>query len=65
MWLVRRDDREATAVVHASSVGRELRLSINGTVVCRRLLTDSEPDEVVAADLLRVFTRRGWVRMTG
>ena len=65
LWCVRRDDREATAVVRACSFGRELRLSIDGAVVCRRLLTDSEPDEIVAADLLHMFTKRGWVPVAG
>jgi hypothetical protein len=65
LWTVRRDLRQATAVLRAGSFGRELRLSIDGELVFRRLLSDSDVEDRIAADLLRVFNRQGWVRMTG
>jgi hypothetical protein len=65
LWTVRREPRQATAVLRVCSLGRELRLSIDGELVFRRLLSESDPEESIATDLLRVFKRQGWVRVTG
>ena len=65
LWSVRRDDSEARAVLRVDSFGRELRLSIDGDLVFRRLLDHGETDEAAAEHLLRVFNRQGWSRITG
>ena len=60
LWVVYRHGREAMATVRSYNSGRELRISVGGHTVFRRLLTASEDEDRISADFLGTFFGEGW-----
>ena len=48
------------ATVRSYNSGRELRISVGGHTVFRRLLTASEDEDRISADFLGTFFGEGW-----